>query len=148
MKIMIINGPNLNLLGKREPEIYGTKTYKDLVSYLKINLRARKIKSKIIQTNSEGLIIDALHYAYKKKYDGVVINPGAYTHYSYAILDAITSIQLPTIEVHISDINNREEFRKTSVIRSACYASIIGKNFEGYVEAIDCLINLFTKKTK
>lgn len=145
MKILIINGPNLNLLGYREPSVYGDKTYKDLNKYIKNIAKEKKIKIKMIQNNCEGKIIDYLHYAFHKKYDGVVINPGAYTHYSYAILDAITSIMLPVVEVHLSDIKSREEFRKISVIENAVVKSIYGKHFEGYLEAINFLINKVNK---
>lgn len=141
MKILVINGPNINLLGYREVDIYGKETYLDLVNYIKDISLSTNAAIKVVQTNSEGKIIDYLHEAFFKKYDGIVINPGAYTHYSYAILDAIKSIDIPVVEVHLSDITIREEFRKKSVIREACIDSIIGKHFLGYKEAIECLIS-------
>lgn len=142
MKILIINGPNLNLLGFREKEIYGNETYNDLKKYLNSISKSYKVKVKIVQTNYEGKIVDYLHYAFKKHYDGVCLNPGAYTHYSYAIYDAIKSINVPVVEVHLSDINTREDFRKISVIRSACVKSIMGKHFEGYKDGIEYIKKL------
>lgn len=142
MKIMIINGPNLNFLGIREPLVYGNKTYKDLVDYIKKIGDDSKIKIKIFQSNEEGKIIDFLQYAYNKKYDGIVLNAGAYTHYSYAIRDAIASINIPVVEVHLTDISKREDFRKTSVIEEVCQKTFMGKHFESYKEAIGYLIKL------
>lgn len=141
MKILVINGPNLNLLGFREKEIYGKETYKDLKNHIKKYCKDENVKVKIVQTNYEGKIVDYLHYAFFKHYDGVIINPGAYTHYSYAILDAIKSITLPVVEVHLSNILEREDFRKVSVIREAVKCSIIGKHFQGYTEAIKYLLD-------
>ncbi len=140
MKILIINGPNLNLLGIREKNIYGNSSYKDLKQYLKTIAKQEKTKIKILQSNSEGRIVDYIHYALKKKYDGIVINPGAYTHYSYAIFDAIKAVNIKTVEVHLSDIAKREEFRKNSVISSACVKTIMGKHFQGYKEAIEYFV--------
>lgn len=137
-KIMVVNGPNLNMLGIREKNIYGDKTYDGLVDFIKQN-RGDKVHLTFFQSNSEGAIIDCLHECYFEKYDGVVINPGAYTHYSYAIMDAIKAISIPTVEVHISDVDSREAFRKISVTAPACIAQIKGKGFDGYVEAIDLL---------
>ncbi|MGN0771105.1 MAG: type II 3-dehydroquinate dehydratase [Christensenellales bacterium] len=137
-KIMVINGPNLNMLGIREKNIYGDKTYDGLVEFIK-SRRGDKAELSFFQSNSEGAIIDCLHGCYFDNYDGVVINPGAYTHYSYAIMDAIKAINLPVVEVHISDVDNREDFRKISVTAAACVAQIKGKGFDGYVEAIDIL---------
>ena len=142
MKILIINGPNLNLLGVREKEIYGKETYRDLKKYLKRISKSYNVNVKIVQTNYEGKIIDLLHLALKNHFDGVCLNPGAYTHYSYAIYDAIKSISIPVVEVHLSDINSREDFRKTSVIRNACVKSIMGKHFESYKEGIEYIKNL------
>ncbi len=135
MKLLVINGPNLNLIGYREPDIYGLKTYKDLVGFIKDQAKKRKLKVKVIQSNHEGKIIDYLHKAICK-YDGVIINPGALTHYSYSIYDAIKSINIKTIEVHLSDISKREDFRKTSVIKDACVKTFMGKHFDSYKEAI------------
>lgn len=143
MKIMIINGPNLNFLGIREPSTYGKKSYKDLVNYLKKIGKDNKIKLKVVHSNDEGKIIDFLQYAYHKKYDGIVLNAGAYTHYSYAIRDAIASINIPVVEVHLSDIFKREDFRKISVIEEVCTKTFMGKHFESYREAI-----VFLKENK
>ncbi|MBQ2890914.1 MAG: type II 3-dehydroquinate dehydratase [Clostridia bacterium] len=138
MKIMVINGPNLNMLGIREPEIYGDKTFADLENIIEEHGKEKGIEITSLQSNSEGEIIDYIHYAYGN-YDGIVINPGAYTHYSYAIADAISAVSIPTVEVHISDINKREEFRKISVTKAACVKQISGHGFDGYLEAIDFL---------
>lgn len=140
MTILIINGPNLNMLGIREPEIYGTKTYDELCHELKLYASENNIKLIIKQTNSEGKIIDYIQQAHFKSYDGIIINPGGYTHYSIAIRDAIQSIKVPTIEVHLSDITKRESFRNKSMLADVCYKSIIGKSYDGYFEAIDLFI--------
>ena len=139
MKILVVNGPNLNFLGIREPEVYGKETYEDLVTFLEEVANEQNVDIVIKQSNHEGEIIDFLQEAYFEKFDGIIINPGAYTHYSYAIRDAISSVMIPTVEVHLSDITKREEFRKTSVIREVCYKTIFGKHFKGYEEAIICL---------
>lgn len=136
MKILIINGPNLNMLGIREPEVYGTKSYQELSQELKLYADALHISLVIKQTNYEGKIIDLIHHAYFKHYDGIIINPGAYTHYSYAIRDAISSITIPVVEVHLSDITKREEFRRHSVISDVCAKTIMGKSYDGYFDAI------------
>ena len=138
MKILVINGPNLNLLGIREPEIYGNKTFSDLENMIENYGEENGIEVTSLQSNSEGEIIDYIHYALGN-YDGIVINPGAYTHYSYAIADAISAVSIPTVEVHISDINKREEFRRISVTKASCIHQISGHGFEGYIEAIDYL---------
>lgn len=140
MKILVINGPNLNMLGIREPNVYKSNTYFDLCNYLKVLGKTNKIKIKIIQSNYEGKIIEAIHKAYFKGIDGIVINPGAFTHYSYAIYDAIKSINIKCVEVHLSDIYNREEFRKISVLKDACIKSFYGKHFESYKEAVEYII--------
>ncbi len=137
--IVIINGPNLNMLGIREKAIYGNNTYEGLVEYIK-SARANVVSLDFFQSNCEGAIIDRLHKCYYDNVDGVVINPGAYTHYSYAIFDAIKAINIPTVEVHISDIDEREQFRKISVTAAACVAQIKGLGFEGYIKAIDVLL--------
>ena len=143
MKILVLNGPNLNFLGIREKSIYGNMDYNELVGYIKSESERilDDISIEVKQSNSEGIIIDILQQAYYEEIDGIVINPGAYTHYSYAIFDAIKSIQIPTIEVHISNIHEREEFRKISVISPACVYQIYGKGAQGYVEAISYLVN-------
>lgn len=140
MKLLIINGPNLNMLGTRETDIYGNRTYPDLIKYLKQMAKLHKIKIKVFQSNHEGVIIDKIQKA--QKYDGLIINPGAYTHYSHAIADAIRAIKISTVEVHLSDINNREEFRKHSVITDACDATFMGKGFESYDLGIEYLIGV------
>lgn len=141
MKILVINGPNLNFLGIREPEIYGTKTYPQLEANIRKWAQDLSMEVEIIQSNHEGVIIDMLQQAYYEKVSGIIINPGAYTHYSYAIHDAISSIMIPTVEVHLSDINTREEFRKISVIKDVCVKSIIGHGFIGYKEALEYFLS-------
>ena len=140
MKLMVINGPNLNFLGIREPAIYGKATYKDLCVLIKNYAKGKNIHISICQSNHEGDLIDYIQKAYYKKYDGIIINPGAYTHTSIALFDAITSINIPTIEVHLSDVDAREDFRKVSYVRNACKRTIKGKGFVGYLEAIDYFI--------
>lgn len=139
-KILIINGPNLNFLGIRETKIYGTDNYEGLCNFIKENFKNQNVLIEIKQSNYEGEIIDFLQKAYFEKVDGIVINPGAYTHYSYAIFDAIKSVMIPTVEVHLSDIYSREEFRKISVTASACVTQISGKGKMGYIEAIKILM--------
>lgn len=140
MKLLIINGPNLNMLGTREVEIYGNQTYQDLVKYLHQIARLHKIKVKVFQSNHEGRIIDMIQKA--DKYDGLIINPGAYAHYSYAIADAIRAIKVNAVEVHLSDISNREAFRKLSVVTDVCAATFMGKGFESYHLAIKYLLGV------
>ena len=135
-KILVINGPNLNFLGIREPAIYGKGTYSDLVSTIQTEANKREFQVDIFQSNHEGDIVDKIQDAYKK-YDGIVINPAAYTHTSVAILDALKAVGLPTVEVHLSDINSREEFRKFSYISLYASKTICGKGFDGYIEALD-----------
>lgn len=141
MNILVINGPNLNLLGIREPNIYNTNTYQELVDFIVNYCKQNKINVEVYQTNHEGNIIDKLHEAYYNKIDAVIINSGAYTHYSYAIKDAISSINIPTIEVHLSDISKRENWRKISVISDVCVKTFMGEHFKSYQNAIDYLIN-------
>lgn len=138
MKILIINGPNLNLLGIREPGIYGSGTYNELCSYIKDAASAMEIETAFYQSNHEGAIIDEIHKA-MGIYDGIVINPGAYTHYSYAILDALKAVKIPAVEVHISDIHSRESFRRVSVTAAGCIGQISGHGFKGYCEALEML---------
>jgi len=135
MRILIINGPNLNLLGEREPGVYGTGTYAELKAGITAFAKENGITVECVQYNGEGEIIDSLHAA-KDKYDGVVINPGAYTHYSYAIRDAIAGVGLPSVEVHISNIAAREEFRQKSVTAAVCLGQISGLGFYGYHAAM------------
>ncbi len=136
MKILIINGPNLNLLGLREPDIYGKETYQSLCD--KIRAHAKSHTVDFYQSNHEGDLVDAIQSTYQT-YDGIVINPGAYTHTSIAILDAVKAVGTPTVEVHISDVSTREDFRQISYIRAACIGHIIGHGTDGYCEAIDLL---------
>ncbi len=135
LNFLVINGPNLNLLGIREPDIYGKMTYPALCAYIEEQARQLGIGTAFFQSNHEGAIIDEIHGAYHKK-DGIIINAGAFTHYSYAILDALKSVGIPAAEVHISDIDSREAFRRNSVIRPACCVFIAGRGYEGYVDAI------------
>lgn len=144
MNILIMNGPNLNMLGIREPGIYGTDTYDGLVRMLTQKAAELDVSLDFFQSNSEGALIDRLHQAYFDRVDGVVINPGAYTHYSYALHDALKILKMPKIEVHISDIHAREDFRKISVTAPACDAQIAGYGLRGYVMAIEQII----EKTK
>lgn len=137
-KIMVINGPNLNMLGVREPQIYGEKTYSDLENYIEEYCKEKGIDVTVLQSNGEGELIDFIHHS-QGNFDGIVINPGAYTHYSYAIRDALASIELPAVEVHISNIYKREEFRHTSVTAPSCIGQISGLGFKGYLLAIDYL---------
>ena len=139
MKIMVINGPNINMLGVREPGVYGVQSYSDLEEYIEKYAETIGVETVVMQSNSEGDIIDYIHYALGK-YDGIVINPGAYTHYSYAIFDALQSVNLPTVEVHISNIHKREEFRQKSVTAPACIGQICGLGFMGYTLAMDYLL--------
>ncbi|HML68061.1 MAG TPA: type II 3-dehydroquinate dehydratase [Clostridia bacterium] len=139
MKILVINGPNLNLLGLREPDIYGKRTYSDLVEMIRTEAERLGVTVDFVQSNHEGALVDAIQGAYQTA-DGIVINPGAYTHTSIALLDAVKAVGVPTIEVHISDPDLREEFRKVSYIRAACIASIKGHGLEGYLEAMRLLV--------
>ncbi len=146
MKIAVINGPNLNFLGIREPEIYGSETYDDLVSRI-INYNDDvNCKLEFFQSNCEGAIIDFLQKCYYEHLDGIMINPGAYTHYSYAIRDAIASVQIPTVEVHLSNIHEREGFRSQSVVEEVCVKQIYGKGTGGYLEALDFLKEMVNEK--
>ena len=140
VKILVINGPNINMLGIREPEIYGKGTLADLEKMIREKARACGIEVELFQSNHEGAIVDKIQDAYQNT-EGIVINPAAYTHTSVAILDAIKAVGIPTVEVHISDPDKRDEFRKVSYIRQACIATVKGKGFDGYLEAMDILIN-------
>lgn len=142
MKILVINGPNLNFLGIREKEVYGTQDYEYLLQLIAKKGAETDSKIEVFQSNHEGAIIDRIQDAYYDGTEGIVINPGAYTHYSYAIHDALSSVGMPKVEIHISDITAREEFRKVSVTRPACDDQIYGKGLEGYLLAIDKVIEL------
>ena len=135
MKLLVINGPNLNLLGLREPGIYGKGTLSDLEDFLRKVGEEEGVELSFFQSNHEGAIVDAIQAAYGKM-DGIIINPAAYTHTSVALLDAVKAVGIPTVEVHISDPDTRDEFRKISYIRAACAATIKGHGFQGYVEAL------------
>lgn len=139
MKILVINGPNLNMLGIREPDIYGKSTYADLVALIKEHAEKIGVCVECFQSNHEGFIVDKIQEAYGNT-DGIVINPGAYTHTSVAILDALKSVGIPAVEVHISDVDAREEFRKLSYVSLYCEKRITGKGFDGYLEAMDYLV--------
>ena len=138
MNILVINGPNLNMLGIREPEIYGKATYADLCRLIEEHAAQLGIDVTLYQSNHEGDLVDAIQQAYGKQ-DGIIINPGAYTHTSIAILDALKAVALPAVEVHISDPDTRDEFRKISYVRAACAKTIKGHGFNGYLEAMDYL---------
>ncbi len=138
MKILVLNGPNLNLLGVREPSIYGNNTYTDLKKMIEDHCREKNICVEVKQTNHEGVLVDEIQGALGN-FDGIVINPAAYTHTSVAILDAAKAVNLPIVEVHISDVSKREDFRQISYIRQACIKTITGHGFSGYIEAIDYL---------
>ena len=135
MKFLIINGPNLNMLGIREPDIYGKETYDDLVRVVTDAAVSRGLDFEVFQSNHEGVIVDKIQEAYGN-FDGIIINPAAYTHTSVAILDALKAVGIPTAEVHLSDINAREEFRRHSYVSLVAKSTICGKGFEGYKEAI------------
>ncbi|MBQ4637129.1 MAG: type II 3-dehydroquinate dehydratase [Clostridia bacterium] len=135
MKILVINGPNINMLGIREPDIYGKATYNDLVELIKGEAEKLGVEVEFFQSNHEGALVDCIQCAYKRV-DGIVINPAAYTHTSVALLDAVKAVGIPTVEVHISDPDQRDEFRKISFIRQACVNTIKGHGFEGYLEAM------------
>lgn len=135
MQLMVINGPNLNKLGIRDPKQYGTQTYMDLLDMIE-DKNTEKISIRCFQSNSEGKIIDYIQQA-GEVYDGLVINPGAYSHYSYAIMDALADTDIPKVEVHISDVMNREGFRSVLITGQSCDRIISGKGFDGYIEAID-----------
>ena len=138
MKILVINGPNLNMLGIREPDHYGRETYADLVEKIKQHCAQRGIEAELYQSNHEGALVDKIQEAYGSA-DGIVINPGAYTHTSIALLDAVKAVGIPTVEVHISKVEEREDFRQISYIRLACVKTITGHGTRGYLEAIDYL---------
>ena len=138
MKILVINGPNLNMLGIREPDHYGKETYADLVNKIKNHCDKKGIEVTLYQSNHEGDLVDEIQKAYGNA-DGIVINPGAYTHTSIAILDAVKSVNIPTVEVHISKVEEREDFRQISYIRLACVKTITGHGTDGYLDAIDFL---------
>ena len=144
-KILVVHGPNLNLLGRREPEIYGKMTLKDINALLQKEAKLKNAHIKAIQTNSESEIITQLQKA-RGKFDGIIINPAAYTHYSYAIYDTILALGIPTIEVHLSNIYKREEFRRKSVIAPACVGQICGFGYRSYLLALNVLLDILKEK--
>ena len=139
MKILVINGPNMNLLGLREPDIYGRQTYADLVAALHKRASELGVEISFVQSNHEGDLVDAIQQAYPET-DGIIINPAAYTHTSVAILDAVKAVGIPTVEVHMSDVKSRDDFRQVSYIRQACIATFMGKGFGSYIEALELLV--------
>ena len=141
MKILVLNGPNLNMLGIREPEIYGKQTYQDLCNLINNYCNENNIEIEIYQSNHEGDLVTMIQQAYFNKVDGIVFNPAAYTHTSIALLDALKSVNIPCVEVHISDVSKREDFRQVSYVRLACIKTIAGLGFDGYIKAIEELVN-------
>lgn len=139
MNILVINGPNMNMLGIRQPEIYGSATYQDLLDLISAEAARMGVTVSFFQSNHEGALVDAIHQAYFDQADGIIINPAAYTHTSVALLDAVKAVGIPTVEVHISDPDSREDFRRVSYIRSACTATIKGRGFQGYLDALHLL---------
>ena len=140
MRILVINGPNMNMLGIRQPEIYGRATYDDLVSMIQEEAARLGVGVAFFQSNHEGALVDAIQGAYREGVDGIVINPAAYTHTSVALLDAVKAVGIPTVEVHISDPDSREEFRRVSYIREGCVATVRGHGLAGYLEALRLLV--------
>ena len=139
MKILVINGPNMNMLGIRQPEIYGSATYDDLLAMIRAEAGKLGAQVSFFQSNHEGALVDAIQQAYFDKIDGIIINPAAYTHTSVALLDAVKAVGIPTVEVHVSDPDAREAFRRVSYIREACIAAIRGHGLHGYIEALHLL---------
>ena len=140
MKILVINGPNLNMLGIREPALYGSGTYDALCQKIRTFCDSNGVEVQFYQSNHEGCLVDRIQEAYRDGTDGIVINPGAYTHTSIALLDAVKSVDIPTVEVHISKVEEREEFRQISYVRLACVKTVTGHGTDGYLEAIDYLL--------
>ena len=145
MKIFVINGPNINMLGVREQDFYGQQSYDDLLKLVRKFAQKNGIATEFYQSNHEGDLVDKIQEAYYKNYDGIVINPAAYTHTSIAILDALKAVPIPAVEVHLSDINKRELFRKKSFISEVCIKTIVGKGFNGYLDAIYLLKERYEK---
>ena len=148
MKLYIINGPNLNFLGIREPKHYGNTTYAGLLDLIHTHAEELGITVECYQSNHEGDLVDKIQEAYHQGVDGIVINPGAYTHTSIALLDAIKSVGIPTVEVHISKVEEREDFRQVSYVRAACQKTITGQGIAGYLQAMDFLCECFSKGEK
>ena len=139
MKLLVINGPNLNMLGIREPAIYGSGTYAQLLDMIRAHAERCGAEVSFFQSNHEGALVDAIQQAYFDRVDGMIINPAAYTHTSVALLDAVKAVGIPTVEVHVSDPDSREDFRHVSYIRTACIATIRGHGLPGYLEALRLL---------
>lgn len=146
MKILVMNGPNINMLGIREKSIYGGETYEDLLTLLKETAQRLGIDMDIFQSNHEGALVDRIQGAYFDQTTAIVINPAAYTHTSVAILDALKAVNLPTVEIHISDVSQREDFRQISYAGKACEKTIMGKGLQGYVEAMEYLVEKYNNK--
>ena len=141
MKILILNGPNINLLGVREPELYGRQSYEELLRMVREHAETRGVEVAFVQSNHEGALVDAIQQAYFDRIDGIVFNPAAYTHTSIAIADAVKAVGIPTVEVHITDVSRREAFRQVSYLRAAAVASVVGQGLRGYLTAMDLLID-------
>ena len=141
LNLVVINGPNLNMLGIREPDIYGKQTYQDLCDRICGYAESKGVLVEILQSNHEGKLVDMIQDAYGA--DGIIINPAAYTHTSIALLDALKAVGLPAVEVHISDVSQREAYRQISYVREYCEKTIVGHGFDGYLEAIDYLISRY-----
>ncbi len=149
MKLLILNGPNLNMLGIREPGIYGNESYAGLCSKIRRFADENGIETEFSQSNHEGILVDEVQRAYFEHFDGIVINPGAYTHTSIALLDALKAVKLPAVEVHISKVDEREPFRKISYLRAACIATVSGLGTDGYLRAVEILRdNILNKNAK
>lgn len=145
LNFLVLNGPNLNMLGIREPSIYGKKTYNDLITMINKHCEETSVSVNCLQSNSEGGLIDIIQKAYFDKIDGIVFNPGGYTHTSVAILDALKAVNIPTVEVHISEVSEREPFRKLSYVSYFACKTITGHGLDGYIEAIDFLVEKLKK---
>ena len=144
MKLLIINGPNINMLGIREPELYGSTGYVKLIDMIEQHAKELDVNVTCRQSNHEGELVDYIQQAYFDSIDGIVINPAAYTHTSVALLDALKAVSIPAVEVHISKVEQREDFRQVSYVRQACFATITGHGTEGYLEAMDLLIEMLS----
>lgn len=140
MKLLVINGPNLNMLGIREPAVYGSGTYTELLDMIRTHAGKRGAEVSFFQSNHEGALVDAIQQAYFDGVEGIILNPAAYTHTSVALLDALKAVAIPTVEVHISDVAAREDFRQISYVRPACVATVTGRGFAGYLDAVDILL--------
>lgn len=140
MKLLVINGPNLNMLGIREPTVYGSGTYTELLELIRAHAERRGAEVSFFQSNHEGALVDAIQQAYFDGVEGIILNPAAYTHTSVALLDALKAVTIPTVEVHISDVAAREDFRQISYVRPACIATVTGRGFAGYLDAMDILL--------